>query len=117
MSSQKLTLIRGVPGSGKTTLAEGIDAYLVEADQFFLDATGNYKYDPKRIRDAHRWFQREVSRLLSLGLNVVVANTFIKLWEMEFYLELASDYGVDVEIIVAKGKYRNIHGAEESLMI
>ncbi|MDF4786931.1 ATP-binding protein, partial [Vibrio parahaemolyticus] len=33
INEQKLTLVRGIPGSGKSTHAKTLDAKLVEADQ------------------------------------------------------------------------------------
>jgi predicted kinase len=113
MTKQKLILIRGIPGSGKTTLAKQMDAELVEADMFFIDKNGEYKFAPERLRDAHLWCQLETKRLLYAGKSVVVANTFIKRWEMKFYVKLAAKVGVPVEIIEAKGNYASIHDVPE----
>ena len=58
-----LTLIRGVSGSGKTTLAqqmlkEGRVQKHFEADMFFTDSQGVYKYDPAKIKEAHALLDR-----------------------------------------------------------
>ncbi|MEZ9733277.1 AAA family ATPase [Vibrio cyclitrophicus] len=82
MKKQKLTLIRGIPGAGKTTMASKLDARLVEADMFFVDKDGKYSHCPQYIKDAHAWCRLEMKRLLRAGYDVVVANTFIKGWEL-----------------------------------
>ncbi|MCV5737299.1 ATP-binding protein, partial [Escherichia coli] len=82
MAKQTLTLVRGLPGSGKSTYAKTLDAVLVEADQFFINKNDTYQYDPALIKNAHAWCQLETKRLLRAEFDVVVANTFVKNWEM-----------------------------------
>ena len=88
----KLILIRGLPGSGKSTLAKQYVAQgsfkHFEADQFFVDANGNYNFDPSKIKFAHQWCQDQVRKALVEGYNVVVSNTFTQKWEMKAYLDM-----------------------------
>ncbi|ELA8085001.1 TPA: ATP-binding protein [Vibrio vulnificus] len=116
MAKQTLTLVRGLPGSGKSTYAKILDAILVEADQFFIDKNDNYQYDPALIKNAHAWCQLETKRLLRAGFDVVVANTFVKNWEMSFYKSLADEMNVLFEVIEINGKYQNIHGVPDAVI-
>ncbi|MGF1776217.1 ATP-binding protein [Vibrio nomapromontoriensis] len=109
----KLILIRGLPGSGKSTLAQTLSAFHVEADMFFVNDSGVYQYDATRIEDAHRWCQSQAEEQLSRGNDVVVANTFIRRWEMKAYQQMAKRYGAEIEIRVCRGRYANIHGVEQ----
>ena len=112
----KLVLIRGVPGSGKTTLACQAykTCYLVEADQFFLNPeTGEYKFDPEKISEAHAWCQNRAKWYLKHGLNTVVANTFTRLWEMGYYVDLAKELGAELTVVRCEGRYPNSHGCPE----
>lgn len=101
-----LTLIRGLPGSGKSTHARSLSGCLhVEADMFFETRNG-YEFDPSRLKDAHAWCLEVAKNAVKCGQRVVVSNTFSRLWEMKPYLSLTDD----VAVIVCTGNYLNIHG-------
>ena len=111
----RLILIRGLPGSGKTTLAKQLapDCYH-EADQYMTDGAGNYQFDPKRLRYAHGMCQKAVEKAMKQRTEVVVvSNTFVTRWEMAPYLRLAQNYGYEVEVIVATGTWQNVHGVPD----
>jgi predicted kinase len=94
-----LFLIRGLPSSGKSTLAEKLaGGNTVEADDFFMD-DGVYKFDPKLLPQAHAYCQDTTDKLLSMGLDTAVANTFTQRWEMQVYLEMAVKHGVSITVI------------------
>jgi predicted kinase len=116
MTQQKLTLVRGIPGSGKSTYAKSLNSKLVEADQFFIDQDGTYQYDNTLIKDAHNWCKLETKRLLKAGFNVVVANTFVKNWEMKFYKSLADEMRLEFEVVEMKGNYQNVHGVSDVIV-
>ncbi|WP_282175499.1 ATP-binding protein [Vibrio nereis] len=116
MTQQKLTLVRGIPGSGKSTYAKSLNSKLIEADQFFIDQDGTYQYDNTLIKDAHSWCKLEAKRLLNAGFNVVVANTFVKNWEMKFYKSLADDMGLKFEVIEMRGNYQNVHDVPDEIV-
>lgn len=107
--NNEILLIRGLPGSGKSTLAKSMNGYRhLEADQY-LEVNGEYIYDPSKIRLAHDWCVLTAKDCLEQGLNVVVSNTFVKLWEMQRYI----DHGFPFRIIEMKEKYQNIHGVPQ----
>lgn len=110
-----LVIIRGLPGSGKSTKAkELIDKGFVndwfETDTFFIGLDGSYNFDAGKLKEAHEWCQQSVKSSLKKGRSVVVSNTFTRIWEMEPYLEMAKSLNADVIVIECTGKYENIHG-------
>ena len=114
----KLTLIRGLPGAGKSTMAKAmveVDSSLrhFEADQYFVDASGNYRFEPSEIEDAHTWCLTETRNALENGSSVVVSNTFTRKWEMAPYRKLAKELGAELEILEATGNYGSIHGVPQ----
>jgi predicted kinase len=111
----ELVLIRGLPGSGKTTMAtRDFPGYAhFEADQFF-ECTDGYKFDASKLGDAHAWCQKTTKHILTMGQSVVVSNTFTQHWEMKPYLDMAKDLNVPVRILVATGNYTSVHGVPEA---
>ena len=109
----QLLLVRGLPGSGKTTYAKTLkDRTHFETDMYFsLD--GEYKWDGSKLTVAHRWCQDQVRRALTEGRKVVVSNTFTKKWEMQPYFDMAEELGVPISIVEMTGMYPNIHGVSE----
>lgn len=105
-----LLIVRGLPGSGKSTFAKSIKGYShYEADQHFTDASGNYRFDRSKLREAHEDCQDRVKRALDHGDNVVVSNTFTQLWEIKPYTEMGHPY----TIVTCEGNYGNIHGVPD----
>lgn len=106
-----LYLIRGVPGSGKTTLAETllesgvVDAHY-EADFYMCDREGGYAFDASKLRQCHDLCLGHTSLALSRGLAVAVSNTFTRIWEMQPYLDL----GYRTAVIHCEGRFKNVHG-------
>ena len=74
-------IVRGLPGAGKTTLAKHLKEKLhlkhYEADMFFEDDKGEYKFDYKKLGEAHKWCLEKTEAALTNGVGVVVSNCFV----------------------------------------
>jgi predicted kinase len=112
--SLTLTLIRGLPGSGKSTLAKRMSAHHLEADMYFVDDEGQYRFSREKLNDAHEWCQRETQIWLAKACDVVVSNTFVQAWEMEPYRRLAEQYNAKLTIIVCRGEFQNVHNVDSA---
>ena len=113
-----LTLVRGLPGRGKSTFANFIwnDYAICEADKFFTDKEGNYNFDATKLRQAHEWCREQVEiRMKDNEVNpqfypeIVVSNTFTQEWEMEAYYKLAEQYGYKVFSIIVENRHGGIN--------
>jgi predicted kinase len=113
-----LTLVRGLPGSGKSTFANFIwnDYAICEADKFFYDKEGNYNFDATKLREAHEWCRNAVETRMKDNQNnpqfypeIVVSNTFTQKWEMEAYYKLAEQYGYKVFSIIVENRHDGVN--------
>jgi predicted kinase len=111
-----LYIVRGIPGSGKSTFAKTfktVEHY--EADMFFMRGNG-YEFDATKLKAAHEWCQDMV--FMSMKRNeptIVVSNTFTQEWEMEPYLEMAKTHEYKVFSIIVENRHggTNEHGVPE----
>ena len=119
----ELILLRGLPGSGKTTLAKIIlqlrstdEPEILSADDFFEDKKGDYNFDPTKLKEAHNYCQFRCSeRMRQQKAKIVVANTFTQEWEMDEYFKMAERYNYRVHTVVVENRHgnENIHGVPE----
>lgn len=111
-----LILIRGLPGSGKSTIAQALIQRPMwlhyEADMLFFE-DGEYKFDQSKLKDAHTWCQHATESALLNGYNVVVSNTFTQLWEMQPYFTMAEKQKSAIQVIECKANFGTIHGVPE----
>ena len=122
---RRLVLVRGIIGSGKTTLALLLaqcreDAVEVCADYFMVNEAGVYEFSPDRLPEVHGKCEDVVREAISKSVSlIVVHNTFSERWEMERYIRMAAEgeYQLTVVDLFNAGKSvdelteRNVHGA------
>jgi predicted kinase len=91
-SDKNLIIMRGVPGSGKSTKAKKISngsGLIFSTDDFFI-VKGEYIYDPKMIGQYHEQnFERTLKAMKEATPLIIIDNTNVKLWEMKKYVEAA----------------------------
>lgn len=108
----KLILIRGLPRSGKSTLAQkfvSLGYRHFEADQWVVDASGAYAFNINLLERAHSFCQEAAREALSNGHDVIVANTFSRAWEIAPYRTMCKR----VTIIECQGNFANVHGVPD----
>lgn len=125
MSIKKpLVIIRGLPGSGKSTLAskvlasyakESKVAKVFEADQFFINDQGEYKFDGSKRGAAHAACQKSTEESIqdSTVDCVVVSNTSLTWKEINVYLDMADENKEFIDcvyIVTCSYPGKNIHG-------
>ena len=125
--SKVLYIVRGLPGSGKSTFAlklvHDADFLVCEADKYFINKeTGEYNFEPTKLKDAHKYCQDLVETYMKDSLvndqfyrEIAVSNTFTQEWEMKPYFELAEKYGYMVFTVVVENRHggKNVHNVPE----
>jgi predicted kinase len=124
-----LYIVRGIPGSGKSTFAKklvGEDFLVFEADKYFINQdNGKYEFDISKIKDAHKWCQNLVENCMKDNMinnqyypEIAVSNTFTQEWEMRPYFELAKNYGYKVFSVVVENRHggTNQHEVPEEVL-
>ncbi len=87
-----------------------------EADMYFVDSDGNYKFNPSKLKESHEWCREEIEFVMKYQYPiVVVSNTFTQEWEMKPYYELAEKYEYMVTSLIVENRHGgvNLHGVPE----
>ncbi len=108
-----LYIVRGLPGSGKSTFAQTLTPNHWEADMYFINEDGEYKFNIDEIKIAHQWCKDMVEGAMKRNLDkIAVSNTFTMEWEMESYHKLAEHYGYTTFHLIVENRHggENQHG-------
>ena len=113
-------LIRGLPGSGKSTFAKalefsGVVSIVIEADKLMKDESGNYKFDASKLPQHHLWCQQTAIKLLNKGVSVAVSNTSTTEKEVYVYQKIAEETNANFFSVIVENRHDgvNIHDVPE----
>lgn len=110
-----LTLVRGLPGAGKSTYARSLGCLHLEQDQFLVQG-GKYEWSPGNMQGAVQYCQNMAQEAMAHGCDLVVSNTFTRAWEMQPYLDLAGMFAYDVVLVEVRGDFGSIHDVPPDTM-
>ena len=125
--NKKLYIVRGLPGSGKSTFAlelVGSDFLVCEADKYFM-VDGEYKFDGSKLKEAHESCRNLVETYMKDSLindqfyrEIAVSNTFTQEWEMQAYIDLAKQYGYMVFTVIVENRHGGVnqHGVPDEAL-
>ena len=116
MNGRTLYIIRGVPGTGKTTLAHILAGpSQAAADDFMIGSSGQYEFDPSKLSEAHEKCLEKIVYFLKAGATkVAVHNTFTTKREMAPYIKAGEEHGYVVQILTCETSHGSIHGVPDT---
>ena len=116
-----LILLRGLPGSGKSSLAKVLSEHgtypIFSIDDFFTDQnTLQYQFDFSRNHLAYKHCEDSVVQAMQIGVEkIIVHNTFTMEWELQPYFKASRlhHYAVFVCTVENRHNGKNVHGVSE----
>lgn len=106
---RQVIVLRGVPGVGKSTLAQqiiadagtkGEKAVAFSSDDYFTTPAGEYCFDSAQLSQAHANCFRRFLEFLQKGSGIaIVDNTNTRIFEMSPYVLAGKAYGFEVKIV------------------
>jgi predicted kinase len=107
---KNLYLIRGLPGSGKSTFAQTLTPNYWETNMYFINKDGEYKFNMDEIKNAHQWCRDMIEDAMGRNLDkIAVSNTFTQVWEMEPYHKLAEQYDYTVFHLIMENRHGGVN--------
>ncbi len=121
MDSQlSLILIRGLPGAGKTTLAQVLSEEgrypVFSVDDYFTSEDKHYEF---RFDENHLAYKQcsdnTEAAMKKKTPKIFLDNTFTLEWEMEPYFRLAAQYAYRVFVLTLENRHhgKNTHGISD----
>lgn len=119
--AKALVLLRGVPGAGKSTLADNLSQGkypVLAADDYFM-VGGEYKWDRNKLHLAHKSCQDRCEAAMKRGEKLIfVNNTFTKTRDLNPYIKMAQDNGYLAFSVVVENRHggKDVHGVPEETL-
>ena len=113
----RLIIVRGLPGSGKSTFAHKAfnGALVLENDMYHIE-DGFYIFNKHDQTDAVYWCLDMAKNAMLAGMDVVVSNTFTRREFIEPYEVFAKEHGITVKVYHMTGSYENCHEVPEDVI-
>lgn len=99
-------IMRGIPGSGKTELANKIAkdiGFICSTDYFFIEDDGSYNFERNKLPLYHRlnllFFRIALINKVPI---VICDNTNIKKADYEKYIKAAEEFDCEIKIVTIK---------------
>jgi predicted kinase len=121
MPEKNLILLRGLPGSGKSSLAKILceDGRYpsFSVDDFFTNKeTGDYHFEFEKNHLAYKACEENTRAAMKNSTKkIFIHNTFTMEWELEPYFKMAGEFNYSVFVVTVEKRHsgKNEHGVTE----
>jgi predicted kinase len=116
---KNLIILRGLPGSGKSTFAKLLGRAVCTADDWFM-RSGKYEWRADLLSEAHDWCMCKCRRFMKKGVDrIIIANTNINERAMRPYFDMAKDFGYTVFTVIVENRHgnSNIHNVPDENLV
>lgn len=110
-TGKTLIILRGLPGSGKSTFAQFFEEKVNKASAFEADQYINYskEWTIDKAKEAHRLCREDAEEEMKQGVStIIVSNTSTQEWEMEPYEQMAEKYGYRVFHLIVENRHNGV---------
>jgi len=109
MKELKLIIIRGLPGSGKSTLSgslKGTTGIIHSTDSYFI-TDGIYKFDETKLSEYHNRNLEDAIESMEKGISPIIIDNTNLIAEYAFtYVIEAKFYGYEIEVAETQNLWR-----------
>lgn len=119
---KELVILRGLPGSGKSTFARlltlGRNGAIIENDQFMYE-NGLYIWKPSKLKSAVKHTNETLYKALKEELEIIViSNVNARPSDFEHYAEMGRKSGYKVSTIIVENRCntKSRHNVEETTL-
>lgn len=121
-------ILRGVPGNGKSTLADLLatlsngsqTAKICCADNYFIDDEGHYNYKKDEIGNAHAYCKRQFMMALEQKTDlIIVANTSTRESDVNYYRNIAIENRYMCFVLTVENWHdgKNTHNVPDDVLV
>ena len=104
--SNKVFIIRGLPGAGKSNYVTLLTAnlspsdYAIHSTDHYFYSEGSYMFNPRQLEQFHQQNQAAFGKSLQKKVPLVICdNTNIEAWQIDNYVTLAKKYNYEIEVV------------------